>query len=112
VHEKGLKSSKDTWEAYSGLCVTTGYHSNLLWTIKLDLACVQLPAGLLGSSDNVSFCGFLWGAQLGKKLPPYPLPTHEALVKKGTKWMTRVRISRKWNGLDFMGTNEVISLGG
>ncbi|KAI3950278.1 hypothetical protein MKX01_016926 [Papaver californicum] len=26
---------------------------------------------------------FLWGAQLGKKLPPYPLPTHEAVVRYG-----------------------------
>ncbi|KAI3966394.1 hypothetical protein MKW92_046923 [Papaver armeniacum] len=24
---------------------------------------------------------FLWGAQLGKKLPPYPLPTHEVIGK-------------------------------
>ncbi|RZC70144.1 hypothetical protein C5167_033272 [Papaver somniferum] len=26
---------------------------------------------------------FLWGAKLGKKLLPYPLPTHECVVKYG-----------------------------
>lgn len=26
---------------------------------------------------------FLWGAQVGKKLPPYPLPTHECVVRYG-----------------------------
>ncbi|KAI3878506.1 hypothetical protein MKX03_023956 [Papaver bracteatum] len=26
---------------------------------------------------------FLWGAQVGKKLPPYPLPTHECVVTYG-----------------------------
>ncbi|KAI3966037.1 hypothetical protein MKX01_010994, partial [Papaver californicum] len=30
--------------------------------------------------------------------------------EEDTRWMTRIRISRKWNELYFMGTNEVTSL--
>ncbi|KAI3830548.1 hypothetical protein MKW98_030711, partial [Papaver atlanticum] len=36
--------------------------------------------------------------------------SHIGEAEEGTKWMTRVRISRKWNELDFMGTNEVTIL--
>ncbi|KAI3938313.1 hypothetical protein MKW92_019315, partial [Papaver armeniacum] len=35
---------------------------------------------------------------------------HIGETEEGTKWMTRVRISRNWNVLDFMGTNEVTVL--
>ncbi|KAI3849403.1 hypothetical protein MKX03_029813, partial [Papaver bracteatum] len=40
----------------------------------------------------------------------YKTFSHIGEAEEGTKWMTRVRISRKWNELDFMKTNEVRSL--
>ncbi|XP_026450160.1 uncharacterized protein LOC113350260 isoform X2 [Papaver somniferum] len=40
----------------------------------------------------------------------YKTFSHIGKAEEGTKWMTRVRISRKWNELDFMGTYEVTSL--
>ncbi|MCL7039406.1 hypothetical protein MKW94_023832 [Papaver nudicaule] len=36
--------------------------------------------------------------------------SHIGEAEEGKPWSTRVRISRKWNELDFMGTNEVTSL--
>ncbi|KAI3983970.1 hypothetical protein MKX01_035097 [Papaver californicum] len=40
----------------------------------------------------------------------YKTFSHITEAEEGEKWITRVRISRKWNELDFMGTNEVTSL--
>lgn len=35
---------------------------------------------------------------------------HIGEIEEGTKWITRVRISRNWNVLDYMDTSEVTSL--
>ncbi|KAI3992146.1 hypothetical protein MKX01_015037 [Papaver californicum] len=40
----------------------------------------------------------------------YKTFSHIVDAEEGTKWMTRVGISRKWNEIDFMKTNEVTSL--
>ncbi|RZC75382.1 hypothetical protein C5167_050868 [Papaver somniferum] len=62
-------------------------------------------------TPSLFYNGFPDCQQPFEKFPTaYKTFSHIGEAEEGTKCMTRVRISIKWNELDFMATNEVTSL--